>query len=81
MTDEPFNLVLELLRAIRTQLASVEADVREIKGTQATMLSTLAALRRDQANDAEISAHLHVRLDRLTDEVNRIKRRLDLVDN
>jgi len=28
-----------------------------------------------------VTAHIHVRLDRLTDEVNRIKRRLDLVDN
>ncbi|MGV3549695.1 hypothetical protein [Rhizobium sp.] len=58
MADETTNLVLEHLRAIR-------ADVHEIKtvqkdhGHRLTRLELgVAALRRDQAGDAENVAHL-----------------------
>ena len=80
MADDPENLVLEHLRAIR-------ADVHEIKtvqkehGHRLTRVEIgVAALRRDQAGDAENVAHLESRIDRMRDDIERIKRRLDIVD-
>lgn len=80
MAEEPMNLVLEHLRAIR-------GDVHEIKQVQQQqgerlirMELSLASLRRDQASDAEGVAILGARVDRLRDEIDRIKRRLELID-
>lgn len=80
MAEEPTNIVLEHLRIIR-------ADVHEIRHVQQEqgqrlirMELALAALRRDQASDAENVAHLGVRVDKLSDEIDRIKRRLELID-
>jgi uncharacterized protein YceH (UPF0502 family) len=77
---EPDNLVLDILRDIRRDLGEVRETLREHTVRFNELGSGIAALRRDQAGDAEISAHLAARVDRLRDEVERIKRRLDLVD-
>ena len=80
MTDDPDNLVLEILRAIRGDIAGIRSDIRDIKTRQTDMSRTIAGIRRDQADDAEVSAHVQARLDRLQEEVDRIKRRLDIAD-
>jgi hypothetical protein len=77
---EPENLVLEHLRAIRSDLAR-QRDVLGEHGVRLTEIAaSVAGLRRDQALDAEAGAHLAARIDRLRDDVERIKRRLDLTD-
>jgi hypothetical protein len=48
---EPTNLVLEILRALRTDMSVVRQDVREIKVRQSDMAVSLADMRRDQASD------------------------------
>jgi hypothetical protein len=80
MVDDPANLVLEHLRAIR-------ADVHEIKtvqkehGHRLTRLEIgVAGLRREQAGDAENVAYMEARMDKLHDEIERIKRRLEIID-
>ena len=80
MADDPANLVLEHLRAIR-------ADVHEIKtvqkehGHKLTSLEIgVAGLRREQAGDAENVAYMEARMDKLHDEIERIKRRLEIID-
>lgn len=80
MTDDPDNLVLEILRAIWGDIAGIRSDIRDIKTRQTDMSRTIAGIRRDQADDAEVSAHVQARLDRLQEEVDRINRRLDIVD-
>jgi hypothetical protein len=80
MSDQPISLVMEHVRAIRADLAILREDVREVKIRQGDMSRSLAAIRRDPANDAETSAHVQVRFDRLREEMDRIKRRLDLSD-
>ena len=40
----------------------------------------IAAIRRDQAADAEGVAHLEARIDRLQGQIDRINRRLDFTD-
>lgn len=74
------NLVLEMLRGIRGDVAAIR-DVQREHGVRLAELGTgLAGLRRDNAGDAEVSAHLAVRIDRLRDEVDRIKQRLEIAD-
>jgi prefoldin subunit 5 len=78
MSNQPENLVLEHLRAIRADLSALRADVREIKLRQNDMTRQIAALRRDQAGDAESAAHVEARLDRFGERLERIERRLDI---
>lgn len=44
------NLSLEHLRAIRTDLAGLKEDLREIKGRMASLESGIANLRRDNTH-------------------------------
>ena len=43
MSDQPINLVLEHLRAIRAELARLRGDVREVKSQQSDMARSLVA--------------------------------------
>ena len=73
MTDEVENLVLEHLRAIRSDLAGLKDELRGVKSEQtATRLELRAqGTRIEQLQDD--MAGVKIRLDR-------IERRLDLVD-
>lgn len=78
--SEADNLVLEMLRALRGDIAAVRDTQRE-HGVRLTELAAgVAGLRRDAAGDAEVSAHLAARVDRLRDDVERIKRRLEIAE-
>ncbi len=73
MTEETENLVLEMLRRIRSSQERMELDLIDLKArasgielVQGQMLTQLGGLG--------------VRLDRLEERVSRIERRLDLVD-
>jgi predicted trehalose synthase len=72
------NLVLEHLGAIRSDLASQRSLLGEHGVRLTEIAASVAGPRRDQAMDAETGAHLAARLDRLRDEIDMIKRRLDL---
>jgi chromosome segregation ATPase len=80
MSAEPLNLVLEHLRAMRADLSEIRDAQREHGHRLYRMETDLTGLRRDQANDAEGVAHVNARLDRLREDVDRIRRRLDLQD-
>lgn len=80
MAGEPDNLVLEHLRQLRAKLDQHDERFNEILLRLSELGSGQAAMRRDQALDAEGSAHLAARVDRLRDEIERIKRRLELTD-
>jgi cob(I)alamin adenosyltransferase len=80
MADDPTNIVLEHLRAMRGDMHEMKDMLRE-HGHRLTRIEiSIASLRRDQASDAEGVAHLEARIDRLTNEVSRIKQRLDIID-
>ena len=80
MTSDVENLVLEHLRAIRTTLDGHGKILGEHGIRLTEIVAAVAGLRRDQALDAEAGAHLAARVDRLRDDVEQIKRRLDLSD-
>jgi hypothetical protein len=78
MAEQTDNLVLDILRALRADMSAMREDFRDFKVRQNDMALSLAAMRRDQANDAGVSAHLQAQFDRLKEEVELIKRRLDI---
>lgn len=61
MSDQPDNLVLSMLRAIRTDLAELKADMVEVKERLGILESQYASLSR--------------RVDRIGGDVEVIKRR------
>ncbi|GHU05704.1 hypothetical protein FACS1894205_6110 [Alphaproteobacteria bacterium] len=80
MGAEPDNLVLEHLRAIRADVDGLKEGFREMLRRQSETLIQLATLRREQAGDAEHMAHVEARLDRYGERLERVERRLELVD-
>ena len=60
------NIVLELLRAIRGDIAGLRADMVEVKERLGLLEATGASVSR--------------RMDRVGGDVEQIRRRLDLVD-
>ncbi|WP_141210961.1 hypothetical protein [Elstera cyanobacteriorum] len=81
MSEEPINLVLEHLRALRREVGEVRDDVRDIKVRLTRIDNTVITLRREQASDAEGVAHLEGRLDRFGERLSRIETRLDILDS
>ncbi len=80
MTDNVENLLLEHLKRFQTTLDRIEADLREVKTRQTDTHSAVLGMRRDQVNDAEVSAHLQSQFDQMRDRLARLERRLELTD-
>ncbi|MEQ7156327.1 hypothetical protein [Brevundimonas aurifodinae] len=80
MADEPENLVLVYLRRIDAKVDALAGEVREVKERLSAVEVGLASVRRDLGFLAEADARLQMSFDRLRDDVTRIERRLDLVD-
>lgn len=78
MTDNVENLVLEHLRAIRTDIARMERKQDETITRLGRLELAVAGLRRDVAHTDEGAAEQSVRLDRLAERIDRIERRLEL---
>ncbi len=73
MTEEPINLVLEHLRAIRSDLVTLGQGQREL-------INRVGRLERQVADLHPDYASLSIRLDRLDGRVERIEQRLTLAD-
>ena len=78
MSDRVENQVLEQLRLMRSELASIKDDTREIKTRLTVVESGIASLRRDNGDFATTQAAQHLSYDRLSERVERIERRLDI---
>ncbi len=80
MAEDVNNLVLEHLRAIRSDLREMRGTMQE-QGQRLTRMEIgLAGLRRDQGADAGGVAEMGLRIARLVEQVQRIEARLDLAD-
>jgi len=73
MATEPENLVLAYLRRIDEKVDRLRADARELK-------TGLNGVRRDLIALAEADARLELMVDRQSERLDRIERRLDLSD-
>lgn len=80
MITEPENLVLELLRAIRADIGDLRHGQQELLMRVGRVESGIAGIRRDQGSDAEATAHVQAQVDRMRERLERIERRLDIID-
>ena len=80
MTDEPENLVLIFLRRIDQRQERMEQALGEVLTRLSRLEEGQARVRRDQAVDAETVTHLQAQLDRYSERLERIERRLDIGD-
>lgn len=80
MAEEPENIVLAYLRRIDLNVKDLQRGQSEVLNRLNRLEEGVARVRRDQANDAETVAHLQAQVDRLREQIERINRRLDLVD-
>jgi prefoldin subunit 5 len=78
MSDQVENIVLEHLKRFQATLERVETRLGELTARQTETHTAVLNLRRDQDNDAEISAHLQAQLDGVRQRLERIERRLEL---
>ena len=74
------ELLLEHMKAMRAELAALTRQNRELRDRLTEVHAAVVALRRDQATDAVVAATLAVRVDRISDRVDIIEKRLELVD-
>jgi uncharacterized coiled-coil protein SlyX len=80
MADEPQNLVLEHLYAIRGDVGLLREGMQELTGRGGRLEGTLARLESSLADvHAQLAEH-SVRFDRVNARLERIERRLDLVE-
>jgi hypothetical protein len=80
MANEPISLPNERLNRFEDKLDRVVDLLRELQVRQNETHAAVVGLRRDQAHDAEVVAHVQTRLDSLAAKIDRIERRLDLKD-
>jgi hypothetical protein len=78
MTGEPDDQMLLGLRKMEQRLERIEQQNSDILARMTALDVGMAALRRDQGTDAETTARILVAMDRVRDDIGRIKRRLDL---
>lgn len=78
MAENVDNLVVEHLRAIRTDVSGIKTDVSEIKARLSSIDERLTLVEKGTANIHGDMALLQLRLDRQGDRIERIEKRLDL---
>jgi hypothetical protein len=74
MAVEADNLVLELLRQIRSEMAELRFDVTDMK-------ARVSSIEQFQGNILTMLGGISQPMDRSDEKISRIERRLDLVDH
>ena len=72
------NLVIEHLRAMRSEIAAVKADTTDTRQRIGSVETSIIDMRRNVVHLFEDMAHQQVTMDKLLDRVQRIEKRLDL---
>ena len=72
------NLIIEHLRAIRTEIAGVKSDTADTRQRVISGDTSLIDMRRNVVHVFEDIAHQQLTMDKLLDRVQRIEKRLDL---
>lgn len=72
------NLVIEHLRAMRTEIAAVKADTTDVRQRLGSVETSIVDMRRNVLHLFEDNAHQQLTMDKLLDRVQRIEKRLDL---
>ncbi len=73
MNDDTHNIILDHLRALRSEVADVKSEVIEVKENVQSLREDVHSLRGDLLRQERAVAALQL-------DMGRVKRRLDLVD-
>lgn len=74
------NLTLVYLRRIDEKVDRIDNKLSDLTLRVNEVHLSVIALRRDQVQDAEITAHIQTRMDKMQSELDRLSRRLDIKD-
>ncbi|WP_133123940.1 hypothetical protein [Phyllobacterium zundukense] len=77
MTNTTYNLVLDHLRAIRADVASIKSETKDIKTRMTALEIAMAGFASSEMNHF---ASLAGRADRTDSRLDRIERRLEIID-
>jgi hypothetical protein len=80
MAEVTLEFIGQQLQRILDSQREMLTDHNEMKTRQSETHNAVLGLRRDQVNDAEVVAHMQAQIDRLRDDINRIKARLEFND-
>ena len=80
MSENVENLILEHLRGMRASQERVEHELREIKNRITSVEAGVAGIRRDAAHDNDKIVQQQIDLDQLNERIERIEKRLELVN-
>lgn len=80
MTDKIDNLILEHLKAIRSELGELSSDMKDVKLRLTELERGQAMVLSGQADGYGASARQQSVIDRLSERISRIEKRLELND-
>nr|WP_314623177.1 hypothetical protein [uncultured Noviherbaspirillum sp.] len=72
------NLIIEHLRAMRTEIAAVKSDTSDTRQRLVSVEASVVDMRRNVGHVFEDIAHQQLTMDKLLDRVQRIEKRLAL---
>ena len=82
MSENIENLILEHLRVLRNEMASMRTEMheefRDVKLRLGSIESALVSVRRDAADQMGDVVRQQLRIDQLVERLERIERRLEL---
>jgi septal ring factor EnvC (AmiA/AmiB activator) len=78
MPENVDNLILEHLRAMRSDITALRDDTREVKSRLTSLETAVSAMRREIADLYTDVVGQHSRYDRLLERIERIEKRLEL---
>jgi uncharacterized protein (UPF0335 family) len=81
MTENLESIILENLRHIRGRVDRIAEDVGDLKLRQFSFETGLVRVKHEVAFGDETDARQQLSLDRLSDRIERIERRLDLINS
>ena len=80
MTDAIENLIIDHLRHIRGRVDRIAEDMSELKLRMSGIETSMTLVKREITAGDETDARQQVSLDRVIERLDRIERRLELVE-
>jgi chromosome segregation ATPase len=75
------NLIVEHLRHIRGRVDRIAEDMGDLKHRMSSLETAMVLVKREVSAGDETDARLQGSLDRLVDRIERIERRLELIES
>ncbi len=80
MSDNVENIVLEHLRHIRSRVDQISDDMSDLKHRMSSLELSTVSIKHEVAHSDETDARQQITLDKIIDRIQRIERRLELIN-